>query len=28
VTVGSNGQFTATLGANTALAIYAGKSTC
>jgi alpha-amylase len=28
VTVGSNGQFTATLGSNTALAIYAGKSSC
>ncbi len=28
VTVGSSGQFTATLGANTALAIYAGKSSC
>ena len=28
VTVGSNGQFTATLGANTALAIYTGKPTC
>ncbi|MER5915104.1 alpha-amylase family protein [Streptomyces sp. NPDC001982] len=28
VTVNSSGQFTATLGANTALAIYAGKSSC
>ncbi|WP_327346313.1 alpha-amylase family protein [Streptomyces europaeiscabiei] len=28
VTVNGSGQFTATLGANTALAIYAGKSTC
>ncbi|MFD5401610.1 alpha-amylase [Streptomyces griseorubiginosus] len=28
VTVNSGGQFTATLGANTALAIYAGKSSC
>ncbi|MFF3919446.1 alpha-amylase family protein [Streptomyces sp. NPDC001852] len=28
VAVNSAGQFTATLGANTALAIYAGKSTC
>ncbi|MFG2724931.1 alpha-amylase family protein [Streptomyces canus] len=28
VTVGSNGQFTATLGSNTALAIYAGKAGC
>ncbi len=28
VTVNSSGQFTATLGSNTALAIYAGKSTC
>ncbi|MCX5269541.1 alpha-amylase family protein [Streptomyces sp. NBC_00199] len=28
VTVNSSGQFTATLGANTALALYAGKSTC
>ncbi|MFJ3230152.1 alpha-amylase family protein [Streptomyces sp. NPDC086787] len=28
VTVGSGGQFTATLGANTALAIYQGKSAC
>ncbi|MEU2924986.1 alpha-amylase family protein [Streptomyces sp. NPDC007251] len=28
VAVDSSGQFTATLGANTALAIYAGKSTC
>ncbi|QUC61490.1 alpha-amylase family protein [Streptomyces sp. A2-16] len=28
VTVNSSGQFTATLGANTALAIYAGKSGC
>ncbi|WP_030932392.1 alpha-amylase [Streptomyces sp. NRRL S-646] len=28
VTVGSNGQFSATLGSNTALAIYAGKTSC
>ncbi|MEV0183027.1 alpha-amylase family protein [Streptomyces sp. NPDC050625] len=28
VTVNSSGQFTATLGSNTALAIYAGKSSC
>ncbi|UXY27176.1 alpha-amylase [Streptomyces sp. HUAS TT20] len=28
VTVNSSGQFTATLGGNTALAIYAGKSSC
>lgn len=28
VTVNSSGQFTATLGANTALAVYAGKSSC
>ncbi|WP_369222281.1 alpha-amylase family protein [Streptomyces sp. R39] len=28
VTVNGSGQFTATLGGNTALAIYAGKSTC
>ncbi|MFH9551173.1 alpha-amylase family protein [Streptomyces sp. NPDC017435] len=28
VTVNSSGQFTATLGANTALALYAGKSSC
>ncbi|MFF3345590.1 alpha-amylase family protein [Streptomyces sp. NPDC002779] len=28
VTVNSSGQFSATLGANTALAIYAGKSSC
>lgn len=28
VTVNSSGQFTATLGANTALAIYTGKSSC
>ena len=28
VTVNSSGQFTATLGANTALAIYSGKSSC
>ncbi|MGW1623112.1 alpha-amylase [Streptomyces sp. NPDC002172] len=28
VTVNSSGQFTATLAANTALAVYAGKSTC
>jgi alpha-amylase len=28
VTVNSSGQFTATLGSNTALAIYAGKTSC
>jgi alpha-amylase len=28
VTVNSSGQFTATLGSNTALAIYAGKPSC
>ena len=28
VTVDSGGRFTATLGSNTALAIYAGKSSC
>jgi alpha-amylase len=28
VTVNSTGQFTATLGSNTALAIYAGKASC
>ncbi|MEU9381809.1 alpha-amylase family protein [Streptomyces sp. NPDC048279] len=28
VTVNGSGQFTATLGSNTALAVYAGKSTC
>ena len=28
VTVNSSGQFTATLSSNTALAIYAGKSSC
>lgn len=28
VTVNSSGQLTATLGANTALAIYAGKTSC
>lgn len=28
VTVNSGGQFTATLGANTALALHAGRTTC